>query len=86
MTPELRLLLILSLIVAVLAFVIPWITHFADAGFSVAIVLIWCGLLAVSVARHGRRGLFVLSGAPLALFWPAALIVVLASGDLRIDF
>ena len=86
MKPELRLLLILSLIVAALAFAVPWLTHFADAGSSVAIILIWCGLLVASVVRHGRRGLFVLAGAPLALFWPVALIVVVLSGDLYLGF
>ena len=30
---------------AVLAFAIPWLTHFADRGFSVALVLLWLGLL-----------------------------------------
>jgi hypothetical protein len=86
MTPELRLLLILSLIVSLLAFAVPWLTHFADAGFSVAIILIWCGLLIASIVRHGRRGLFVLAGAPLALFWPVALIIVIMRGDLYLGF
>ncbi len=86
MTPELRLLLILSFIVAALAFAVPWLTHFADAGFSIAIVFIWCGLSIAAIVRHGRRGLFVLTGAPLALFWPVALIVVVVSGDLRLGF
>jgi hypothetical protein len=85
-TPELRLLLILSLIVAALAFTVPWLTHFADAGFSVAIILLWGILLIASIVRHGRRGLFLLAGAPLALFWPVALIVVIMRSDLYLGF
>lgn len=86
MNPQLRRLLLLSLFVAALAFVVPWLTHFADRGFSIGMVLFWLGLLIVGLLRHRARGLWLLSGAPLALFWPVVLIVVIARGDLYLGF
>ena len=76
----------LASFVAALAFAVPWLTHFADRGFSVAMVLSWIGLLMVGLVRHRSRGLWLLTGAPLALFWPAVLVTVLARGDLYLGF
>lgn len=71
--------LILSLVLAAAAFGFPWITHFADAGLSITLVLLWLTLVAATLWTHGKRGLWLLVGAPLALFWPALLVGWLAS-------
>jgi hypothetical protein len=84
-TPQLKLLFFLSLFVAVLAFAIPWLTHFADRGFSVALLLLWLGLLITGLIQHRRRGLWLLLGAPLALFWPV-VIAIWASGPVHFGF
>ena len=86
MNPGLRLLLVVSLVVAALAFAIPWLTHFADRGFSAGMVLAWLGLLTAGLIKHGRRALWLLAGTPLALFWPMVVIVVIARGDLYLGF
>ena len=86
MNSQLRRLLLLSLLVAALAFAVPWLTHFADRGFSVAMVLFWLGLLIVGLIKHRLRGLWLLAGAPFALFWSVVLLVVLVRGDLYLGF
>jgi len=83
--PQLKLLFFLSWFVAVLAFAIPWLTHFADRGFSFALVLLWLGLLITGFFQHRWRGLWLLTGAPLALFWPT-VIAIWASGPVYFGF
>ena len=85
MNPQLKLLFFLSLFVAVLAFAVPWLTHFADRGFSVALVLLWFGLVITGFFQHRWRGLWLLIGAPLALFWPV-VIAIWASGPVYFGF
>lgn len=75
MNVQLQRLLFFSLAAALLAFAVPWLTHFADRGLSVIFVLLWIGLLITAVVKHRWRGLWLLLGAPLALFWPAVLII-----------
>ena len=85
MSAQLRHLLFLSLFVALLAFALPWLTHFADRGISVALILLWIGLVIAAVVKHGWRGLWLLLGVPLALFWPA-VVIIWASGPMTIGF
>lgn len=86
MNPQPRQLLAISSVVAALAFGIPWLTHFADRGISFALLLVWIGLVIAGLIRYRLRGLWLLSGAPLALFWPVALLVVILRGDLYLGF
>ena len=42
---------------------------------STPIALLWIMLLISAFTRYGKRGLWLLVGFPLALFWPVGLIV-----------
>jgi hypothetical protein len=86
LSPPLRNLLVISSIVAALAFGIPWLTHFADQGISFTLLLLWIGLVVAGLMRYRLRGLWLLTGAPLALFWPVALLIVILRGDLYLGF
>ena len=86
MSLQLRRLLVVSSVVALLAFAIPWLTHFADRGISFALLLVWIGLVVAGLIRHRLRGVWLLAGAPLALFWPVALLMVILRGDLYLGF
>jgi hypothetical protein len=77
---------IVSFILAGIAFLVPWVTHFADQGLSVLAHLAWVGVAVIALVRHGRRALLVLLGAPFALFWPIVLVWVIASDGLRLSF
>ena len=78
--------IIVSFILAGGAFLLPWITHFADQGLSFLALAGWVVVSVLALARHGKRALLVLLGAPFALFWPIALVWVIASGGLRLSF
>ena len=67
--------LLASLVLAVLAFGLPWLTHFADGGLSIVLPLLWLASVVAGIAQLGRRGLWLLAGAPLVLFWPAAIVI-----------
>jgi hypothetical protein len=67
--------LLVSLAVAACAFGFPWLTHFADSGVSLVLHLVWIALLVRGLVQFGWRGSWFLLGAPLALFWPAAVAV-----------
>jgi hypothetical protein len=75
-----------SLAVAALAFGLPWLTHFADRGLSLLLHLAWFGLLVAALIRTGRRGLWLLLGAPLVLFWPVVLLVFVLGDDVHFGF
>lgn len=78
-------LLATSLIVAIAALSIPWIfTANFDAAThaSVLLAISWIVILAVGIRLFGKRGLWLLIGMPMALYWPLwflALIVACAS-------
>jgi hypothetical protein len=70
---------IASVILAILSFSGPWlnISLFA-AGHILSAV--WFVLFAATLSRYGRRAMWRLLGAPLALFWPTlTTLVMLAS-------
>ena len=75
-----------SLAVAAFAFGLPWLTHFADRGLSLLFHLAWFGLLVAALIRTGWRGLWLLLGAPLVLFWPVVLLVFVLSDDVHFGF
>jgi hypothetical protein len=81
---SLRAWLIESLVLAGVAAGLPAITHFADGGLSILLVLLWLVSIVAAVMRFGRRGLWLLAGAPLALFWVFA--AVLWTGDAHFGF
>ena len=86
MNTPVRSLLILSLVVAALAFGVPWLTHFADYGLSTALIVIWFSLLIAGIAKYRKRGLWLLTTAPLALFWPVVLVIWASSSDIHLGF
>jgi hypothetical protein len=71
--------IVLSLAVAAAGFVqpalFPWPHH--HLVFTIAMLfvlaLLWIIVLLSGLVVHGKRGLWLLIGAPLALFWPAML-------------
>ena len=78
--------LIASFVLAALAFGVPWLTHFADGGLSLLLHLAWTGLVLETLFRFLGRGLWILLAAPLALFWPISLAIVVLRGDLYLGF
>jgi len=75
-----------SFILAGSAFLLPWITHFADQGLSFLAHICWVVVSVLALVSQGKRALPVLLGAPFALFWPVVLVWVIASGGLRLSF
>jgi hypothetical protein len=67
-----------------MAFGLPWATHFADGGVSILALVLWLGSVIVGFVRFHWHGLWFLLGAPLALFWPAA--IVQWAGDAHFGF
>ncbi len=65
--------LTLSLALAALAFGLPWLTHFADGGLSILLPVLWLASVVAAIARLGWRGLWLLAGTPLILFWPVTI-------------
>jgi hypothetical protein len=77
---------ITSLVLAVLAFGLPWLTHFADQGLTFLVLLAWLIVTVIALVRDRRRGLAALAGVPFAVFWPAAVIYLAATGNLNLSF
>jgi hypothetical protein len=66
------------------SFVLPWVgLREYDTGWIVPyglwLSLAWAGLIVFGVARHGRRGTWLLIEASLALYWPVRLVVAIAA-------
>ncbi|HUO89317.1 MAG TPA: hypothetical protein VMU08_09095 [Rhizomicrobium sp.] len=79
-----RVWLVASLALALLAWGVPWLTHFADRGLSLLLLALWLASVVGGLIRFRWRGLWLLLGAPLALFW--VVTIALVAGDLRIGF
>jgi hypothetical protein len=47
---------------------------------SLALGALWALLAIIALLRLGKRGLWMLAGAPLVFWWPMALILFLLSG------
>lgn len=66
-----------SIAAALVGFGGPW--AFTREGYSTALgvslcmALIWFLVLVFAVVRYGKRGMCILLGLPLALYWPTAL-------------
>lgn len=69
-----------SFALAAAAFGLPWLTHFADNGLSILLVLAWIAVAAGALWTRGRRGAWCLLGAPFALYWPGAFALWLLGG------
>src|SRR5258708_3648107 len=65
-----------SLILAALSLSSRWTvlpltpTTFTFVSVSTALCVIWLVLVSVSIARYGKRALWLLIGAPLVMWWP----------------
>jgi len=82
---QVRPLFFVSLVIAALGFVGPLVSSqmFAAAldfdlaaQISLFLSAIWLVLFVVAVVQHGTNGLWLLVGAPLALFYPLAFFLV----------
>jgi hypothetical protein len=68
---------LLSLALAVFAFSTPWtVPAITSASFALALVgaaltVAWYAILVASVHKYGKQALWLLLGAPFALFWSA---------------
>jgi hypothetical protein len=75
-------LLVLSLAVAVLGAVLPFAYKY-EPGLttswiaSVCLALFWLILVVVGLLKFKKRGLWLLIGAPIALFFPFSLVMML---------
>ena len=72
MLSEFRILLTISLLLALANLVWPIVVR--DMGVVYPLTAGWLSLLVLAVMTYGKRGLWLLIGSPLALFW--ALILV----------
>ena len=70
---------IVSLFVAAAGFTAPWM--FPREGFDNALrasfwsAALWGFFVVAGLVRYRVRGLWLILGAPLALFWPASLLL-----------
>jgi hypothetical protein len=67
-------LVIVSFVLAGIAFLLPWVTHFADLGLSFLAHAGWIVMGVTAFVSHRKCALRVLLGAPYALFWPTVLV------------
>lgn len=71
---QLRALVAASLAFAAASIAIPYLTDRNDVVWILWVTfpcsVIWCALLVISIRRFRWRGLWLLVGAPLALWWP----------------
>lgn len=65
--------LLASLGLATAAAIIP--ARHLEPGIALKLSASWVGATLLLVAAYRRRGLWGLVGAPLALFWPCALVL-----------
>jgi hypothetical protein len=70
--------LVLSLVISVMAFVSPWLLR--DVGFtaslkvSVLCAAVWGAVVLFTLIRFRNRALWLLLGAPPALYWPFVFV------------
>jgi hypothetical protein len=82
-------LFIASLLVAVACLVSRYLPesffygHGSTVNFSLLLSLFWIGLFAVAMSRFRRRGLWLLIGAPFALYYP--ILYLLLAGACLFD-
>ena len=72
-----------SLIIAAASWYVAWLAvHSYVGGFTLLILLamcltlVWAVLVCVSIVRYRWRGLWLLIGAPLALYYPYVFAVI----------
>jgi hypothetical protein len=67
-----------SLVVACLGVLAPAHTMPLDYDAiiwkSILLAIVWTAIVAVCLTRHSKNGLWLLVGAPLALYWPIWLL------------
>lgn len=68
-----------SLAIAGLTFGMPSIKEYFMVMVTPWLALLWSAIVIVGFIRHKRHGLWLLLGAPLALWWPCLMIMILAS-------
>lgn len=74
-----RPLLVASLGVAAASFAVPWLSHAnnpAQITASCWLAVLWVILVGTGIVKHGARGLWLLVGAPLALFWAGLVLEI----------
>jgi hypothetical protein len=73
---------IATIIAALFAFGLPWLTHFADGGVSLIALFLWAAFLVTTLFYW--RIWWLLLTIPFALFWPVTIIVT--AGNLKLGF
>ena len=70
--------------VAFAAFILPWIGRFGSAvdlmaRVSLALTVAWFLLLALTLYKLRRRGLWALLALPLAIYWPCVFSLIVSA-------
>ena len=67
---------------AALAFLSPRVYHGFDSPMIISfqLALVWLALLIFGIGRYKRKGVWMLLGAPLALFWPVLMVLLIFHG------
>jgi hypothetical protein len=78
---NLKRVLIVSLLIAILSASTRWTvlplipSTFTFIEVSAALSALWFALVVISVAKYGKRGVWLLIGAPLVLLWPLVFVL-----------
>jgi hypothetical protein len=66
--------LLLSMLVAILSYQMPAqrmpLEYHAMLTVSIPLAVVWIAIFASCMWRYGKRGLWLILGAPFALWWP----------------
>ena len=77
---DFRILLTLSVVVALAAFGTPWLFDLSYTGswmpVALPLSLAWVVVVLFALIRLRARGLWLLLGMPLAIYWPFALLMI----------
>jgi hypothetical protein len=71
---QLKHLLAISILLAAAAFSVPLVFGETATPWCLLLALVWVALFLFVLVRHRKRGLWLLIGAPLALYWPVAIV------------
>jgi hypothetical protein len=73
MLKQLKYLAVISILLALGAFSVPPVLGESAMPLCFALAFVWAALLVFVLVGHGKRGLWLLLGAPFALYWLVAV-------------
>jgi len=78
---QLKYLFAVSILLALAGIAIPPVVGESERTMTLSLLfaVMWMALFVFGLARYRRRGLWLLIGAPFALYWPAATAVIWVS-------